>query len=102
MCLAVPGQVEHIFEDKGARMGKVNFGGVVKDVCLAYLPDIQVGDYTIVHVGFAISQIDEASAQETLQTFEELGLLENELEELRETDFETSNSAATPQSGEAR
>lgn len=60
-------------------MGKVNFGGVVKDVCLAYVPEIQVGDYTIVHVGFALSRIDEASAQATLQTFRELGLLEEEL-----------------------
>jgi len=66
MCLAVPGQVKTIFEEHGTRMGKVNFGGVVKEVCLAYLPEIEVGDYTIVHVGFAISQIDEASAQETL------------------------------------
>ena len=96
MCLAVPGQVEKIFEDKGTRMGKVNFGGVVKDVCLVYLPDIQVGDYTIVHVGFAISQIDEESAQETLRTFEEMGLLEGELAELRQTDFEESvNSEAS-------
>ena len=64
-------------------MGRVNFGGVVKDVCLAYLPEIAVGDYTIVHVGFAISKIDEASALATLQTFEDLGLLEESLEELR-------------------
>ncbi len=97
MCLAVPGQVESIFEDKGARMGKVNFGGVVKNVCLVYLPDIQVGDYTIVHVGFAISQIDEASAQQTLRTFEELGLLEEELAELRETDFVESAKTETSQ-----
>jgi hydrogenase expression/formation protein HypC len=89
MCLAVPGQVEKIFEDNGTRMGKVNFGGVIKDVCLAYLPEIEVGDYTIVHVGFAISQIDEASALETLRTFEDLGLLQDELDELRETDFES-------------
>ena len=88
MCLAVPGKVEQVFEAQGTRMGKVNFGGVVKEVCLAYLPDIEVGDYTIVHVGFAISKIDEQSAQETLRTFEELGLLEDELNELRETDFD--------------
>ena len=88
MCLAVPGRIESIFEDNGTRMGKVDFGGVVKNVCLAYLPDIQVGDYTIVHVGFAISRIDEATAEETLKTFESLGLLEEELTELRETDFE--------------
>jgi hydrogenase expression/formation protein HypC len=79
MCLGVPGQVQQIYEANGARMGRVNFGGIVKDVCLAYLPDIQVGDYTIVHVGFAIAKIDEASAQETLRTFAEMGLLDEEL-----------------------
>ena len=81
MCLAVPGQVEKIYVAHGARMGRVNFGGVVKDVCLAYVPDIGVGDYTIVHVGFAISKIDESSAQETLRVFEEMGILEEELGE---------------------
>lgn len=79
MCLGIPGKVQQIYEANGARMGKVNFGGIVKDVCLAYLPEIQVGDYTIVHVGFAISVIDEASAQETLRMFSELGLLDEEL-----------------------
>ena len=72
MCLAVPGRVESIHEDRGLRMGRVNFGGVVKEVCLAYLPDLAVGDYAIVHVGFAISRIDEASARETLRTLEEI------------------------------
>lgn len=83
MCLAVPGRVESIHEENGTRMGRVNFGGVVKEICLAYLPDIAVGDYTIVHVGFAISKIDEASARATLQTFADLGLLEEGLAELR-------------------
>ena len=83
MCLAVPGLVESIRAEHGTQMGRVNFGGVVKDVCLAYLPDIAVGDYTLVHVGFAISKIDEASALATLQTFEDLGLLEQSLEDLR-------------------
>ncbi|MCU0706832.1 MAG: HypC/HybG/HupF family hydrogenase formation chaperone [Pirellula sp.] len=84
MCLAVPGRVESIFNDHGTRMGRVNFGGVIKEVCLAYLPDLEVGDYTIVHVGFAISKLDEDSALKTLQTFEELGLLEDELQEMRD------------------
>ena len=84
MCLAIPGLVESIRDEHGTRMGRVNFGGVVKDVCLAYLPDITVGDYTIVHVGFAISKIDEASALATLQTFEDLGLLAVGLAELQE------------------
>lgn len=86
MCLAVPGRVESIYEERGTRMGRVNFGGVVKEVCLVYLPDLQVGDYTIVHVGFALSKIDEASAQQTLATFAQLGLLDEELEELKSTE----------------
>ena len=83
MCLAVPGRVESIHDDRGTRMGCVNFGGVVKKVCLAYLPDVAVGDYTIVHVGFAIARIDEAQARDTLRTFAELGLLDEGLAELR-------------------
>ncbi len=60
-------------------MGKVDFDGIVKEVCLAYLPDIGVGDYTIIHVGFAITKLDEKSAQETLSMFRDLGILEEEL-----------------------
>lgn len=79
MCLAIPGRVESIYEAGGARMGKVNFGGIVKDVCLAYLPDITVGDYTVVHVGFALQRLDEETALRTLDTFREMGLLDEEL-----------------------
>jgi hydrogenase expression/formation protein HypC len=79
MCLAVPGKVTEIYEAHGAKMGKVNFDGITKEICLAYLPDIVVGDYTIVHVGFAISKIDEKSALETLQVFRDMGILEDEL-----------------------
>ena len=78
MCLAVPGKVVEITERDLTRMAKVDFGGVVKDVCLAYLPDVQVGDYTIVHVGFAIQRLDEESALETLALFESMGLLGEE------------------------
>ena len=60
-------------------MGKVDFSGIQKEVCLAYLPEVEVGDYTIIHVGFAITQLDEASALETLALFEEMGTLEEEL-----------------------
>jgi hydrogenase expression/formation protein HypC len=81
MCLAVPGQIQEIYQAHGARMGKVNFGGVVKDVCLAYVPEIEIGDYTLVHVGFAISKIDETSALQTLKLFEEMGILDEELGE---------------------
>jgi hydrogenase expression/formation protein HypC len=85
MCLAVPGKIEQIYELDTMRMGKVNFGGVVKEVCLAYVPELEVGDYTIVHVGFALSRIDEASAQETLAEFAKLGLLEEELGEAEQS-----------------
>ena len=75
MCLAVPGRVESIREEQGTLMGRVSFAGVVKDVCLAYVPGIAVGDYALVHVGFALGKIDEAAARETLRSFAELGLL---------------------------
>lgn len=79
MCLGVPGKVVEIWEERGTRMATVDFGGVTKSVCLAYLPDIVVGDYTIIHVGFAITKLDEASALETLKLFDELGVLDGEL-----------------------
>ena len=78
MCLGIPGRVIEISDD-GLRMGKVDFDGIVKEVCLAYLPEIAVGDYTIVHVGFAITRLDEASAKETLALFHDLGILDEEL-----------------------
>ncbi|MBE0688623.1 MAG: HypC/HybG/HupF family hydrogenase formation chaperone [Anaerolineae bacterium] len=79
MCLGIPGKITEIYDDNGARMGKVNFGGIVKEVCLEYVPEAEIGDYTIVHVGFAITRLDEESALETLRLFEELGTLEEEL-----------------------
>ena len=79
MCLGVPGRVVSIREEDGTRMGVVDFAGITKDVCLAYVPEVEVGDYTIVHVGFALTRLDEASALETLQLFRDLGLLEEEL-----------------------
>jgi hydrogenase expression/formation protein HypC len=75
MCLAVPGRVLGIVERDGTTMGEVDFGGVRKEVCLQYLPDVEVGDHVIVHVGFAIQRLDEESAQQTLALFEELGRL---------------------------
>ncbi len=96
MCLGIPGQVKQIYDKAGARMGKVNFGGIVKEVCLEYLPEIQVGDYTIVHVGFAITRIDEASAQETLKMFHDLGILDEELKPEEHTESISVASVACP------
>jgi len=79
MCLGVPGKVTEIYEAGGIRMGKVDFGGIVKEACLAYVPEVEVGDYTIIHVGFAISKLDEAAALESLALFREMGALEEEL-----------------------
>jgi hydrogenase expression/formation protein HypC len=78
MCLAIPGKVEEIVTEGGLRVGRVNFGGVVKRVCLDYVPEVEVGDYTIVHVGFALSKIDQESAEKTLAVFEQLGALQEE------------------------
>jgi hydrogenase expression/formation protein HypC len=80
MCLGVPGKIETIGEnEQGLRMGKVSFMGVKKDVCLAYTPEAEVGDYVIVHVGFAISKLDEAEAMEVfayLRQMDELAELD--------------------------
>lgn len=78
MCLAVPGRVIEVRDSDGTRMADLDFGGVVKQVCLEYLPDLQVGEYAIVHVGFALQRLDEESALRTLKLFEELGLLQEE------------------------
>lgn len=78
MCLAVPGRVAGIEDRDGTRMARVDFGGVVKEVCLAYVPDAEVGEYVIVHVGFALQRLDEKAARASLELFEQLGLLEEE------------------------
>jgi hydrogenase expression/formation protein HypC len=80
MCLGIPGRIVEMYEKDGLTMGKVDFGGAIREACLAYVPEAQVGDYTIVHVGFALNLIDEEEAQKTLDLFNEIGLLDNELE----------------------
>lgn len=67
MCLAIPGRVASVRDEAGVRMGRVDFGGVVKDVCLACVPGITVGEWALVHVGFAIARIDETMAHDTLR-----------------------------------
>lgn len=79
MCLGVPGKVVEIYEVGGLKMGKVDFGGVTREACLAYVPEIAVGEYTVIHVGFAISQISEEEAMLSLETIQELTSLEEEL-----------------------
>lgn len=79
MCLGVPGKIVSIAPDPtGLTMGKISFGGILKEVCLAYVPEAQVGDYVVVHVGFAISRIDESEAAQVFEYLREM----NELAEL--------------------
>jgi hydrogenase expression/formation protein HypC len=95
MCLAIPGRVDEILNEGDLLIGRVNFGGIVKRVCLDYVPDIEVGDYAIVHVGFAISKLDAETAEKTLEVFRKMGMLEEELA----TEEEAFARAATaPQS----
>jgi hydrogenase expression/formation protein HypC len=80
MCLGIPGRVTAINEEAGLLMGSVDFGGVRREVCLAYAPETQVGDYVVVHVGFAISRLDEAEALRTLEVIAAMpGAMEQEL-----------------------
>ena len=76
MCLAVPGKIIEIYEEAGLKMGKIDFGGVIREACLAYVPEAKVGDYTIIHVGFALNLLDEAEAMETLKLFDEIAASE--------------------------
>ena len=72
MCLAVPGKVESISEGNSElRMAKVNFGGIRKDICIEWLPEVQIGDYILAHVGVALTKLDEEEAALTLQAFSE-------------------------------
>ena len=78
MCLGIPGKIIQVTDDALLRMGKVDFGGVAREVCLAYVPEANVGDYVVVHVGFAISQIDPEDARQTFVLMKEAGILEEE------------------------
>jgi hydrogenase expression/formation protein HypC len=79
MCLAVPGKIIEITPTDAARMGKVDFGGVIREVCLEAIPDAQIGNYVIVHAGFALNILSEEEAEETLAALRELGDIEAEL-----------------------
>ena len=84
MCLGIPGRITAIQDDRGLLMGTVDFGGVRRDVCLAYLADqVKEGDYVIVHVGFAITRVDEAEARRTFEALAEMSQLD-ELDWMRE------------------
>ncbi|MEU2748367.1 HypC/HybG/HupF family hydrogenase formation chaperone [Streptomyces collinus] len=104
MCLAVPGKVVAIDDSAEPLTGLIDFGGVQKKACLEYVSDVKVGEYVIVHVGFALQRLDEESALASLKLFEELGLLEEEFGDAWEQAAEeagdtlaTERAAAEPQ-----
>lgn len=77
MCLGIPGRItEKYTREDGAPMARADFAGEMRDVCLAYLPDLAIGDYVIMHMGFALTKLDEADAEETVQTMKEYGVLQ--------------------------
>ena len=80
MCLAIPGMVVEVFHEQQLRMGKIDFGGVAKRVCLEYLPEAKIGDYVLVHVGFALARVDETQAREIFAFLERM----QDMDELRD------------------
>ncbi len=80
MCLGVPARIEEIFQKDGLKMARVDFGGVAREVCLDYVPEAKVGEYCIIHVGFAISLLSEADAKETLALLNEIADIEGGLD----------------------
>ena len=79
MCLGVPGKIVDTYEKGGLLMAKVDFGGVFREACLSYVPEAQVGEYCIIHVGFAISLLSETDAMETLELLRQIGSFEEEI-----------------------
>jgi len=80
MCLGIPGKITEIYELEGRQMGKVDFGGVIKETCLDFVPEAKVGDYCIIHVGFALNTLDEQEAMETLDLFRQIEEVSQELD----------------------
>ncbi len=79
MCLGVPGKIVEIYEKNGLKMSKVDFGGIFREACLDYVPEATVGEYCVIHVGFAISLLSESEAMETLDLLRQISNIEEEL-----------------------
>lgn len=92
MCLGIPGKILETFDVKGLPMAKVQFGGIVRETCLAYVPESVVGDYVVVHVGFAISKVNQEEAERTYRLLEEMGQL---------SELEAPKIADKPKGGES-
>jgi hydrogenase expression/formation protein HypC len=86
MCLAIPGKLMNRSEIAGVSFGQVEFGGIKREVCLDFVPEASIGDYVLVHVGFAISRLDEQEAHRTYEILEQMGLLREELSAMKDPD----------------
>lgn len=80
MCLGIPGKIIDIYDANGLTMGTIDFNGIKREACLSYVPDAKVGDYTLIHVGFALNILSEEEAKETLQLLQEISDIQQELE----------------------
>jgi hydrogenase expression/formation protein HypC len=85
MCLGVPGKIIELYEKTGLNMARIDFGGVIREACVDFLPEAKVGDYTIIHAGFALNLLDEKDALETLELLREMGTLVAELDDDSDT-----------------
>jgi len=94
MCLAVPGKIIEIIDENGIAMGKIEYSGVVNKACLAYVPEAKIGDYVIVHAGFAISLLNEEEARKSLETWNEVA------DHLEEQGYQVINRPDIPEEGE--
>jgi len=79
MCLGVPGKITEIYQANDLLMGKIDFGGVIREACLSYVPEAKIGDYALIHVGFALNLLSEVEAKETLDLLNQIADIENEL-----------------------
>ena len=78
MCLGIPAKVIELYDKNGMKMAKVDFGGAIKEVCMEYLPEVRLGDYTIIHVGFGLSILDEKEALETMELLKQIGAFDEQ------------------------
>ena len=92
MCLAIPGKISALHDNFGVPMAKVDFGGIIRDACLSYVPEARIGDYVLVHVGFAISKVDEEEAERTYRYLSEM----DQLTELQDGEEEKYVSDEVP------
>jgi len=100
MCLGVPGKIVEIYQEQGLNMAKVDFSGVTREACIEHVPEAEVGDYAVIHVGFAISLLSEEEAQETMDLLREIAKAGEELDREVTLPGESIPAESSPEAGE--